>query len=257
MKNKVLLSVTILITMLVSAAFLPVNAKAWDVQSNGAEKSDTTPTNPAGKTLNVNGMGSVTLTPDIAHVNIGVHIEDADIVKAIDMSNQNTNKVKDILVKNGVADKDIQTSNFSVFTNRQFDNASGKPTTTTFGVDNTLNVTVRDLKQISKLIGEVTRNGANNIYGITFDVSDKAKALSDARKLAFDDAKSQATEMAGVLGVTLGEIKSASISSGSTAVPMDYGMGGSGGEAMKSNNVPISTGQLVLSVTLDLTYEIK
>lgn len=252
MKNKITVRIAIIILMaiLCTAMLSPVYAMSSSYELTSSIISE--PTDPPGRTISISGTGSVNLIPDIAHVNVGVHTENADIVKSIDTNNETSQKIKGILVKYGIDEKDIQTSNFSVYTNNQYN--SGQPST--FAVDNTLSITVRDLNQLSKLLGEVTRNGANNINGIQFDLSDKSKALSEARKLAYEDARAQATEMADILGASLGNVIDAKVTIGSSTQPFGYGMGG-GGETAKAINVPISTGQLVISVNLDVTYEIK
>jgi uncharacterized protein YggE len=75
-------------------------------------------------------------------------------------------------------------------------------------VDNTVNVTVRDLSVLGKLLDGVVRAGANSINGINFDVTDKTQAITEARKLAIEDARATAQELAAAAGVTLGDIYS-------------------------------------------------
>ena len=65
-------------------------------------------------------------------------------------------------------------------------------TGTTYTVNNTVYVTVRDLQVLGKLLDVVVRSGANSINGITFDVVDKSRAISEARRLAVESARSQA-----------------------------------------------------------------
>jgi uncharacterized protein len=50
--------------------------------------------------------------------------------------------------------------------------------------------------------------GANQITGIQFDVADKTAALSDARKLAVENSRLMAEELAEAAGVSLGPVKS-------------------------------------------------
>lgn len=208
------------------------------------------------RTISVSGTGSVNLIPDLAFVNIGVHSQNVDVAKAIEENNAQTNKVKEVLVKFGVSEKDIQTSNFSVYTNQQYDN-SGAPLEMSYAVDNTLNVTVREMSKLGKLIGETTRSGANQIYGIQFDVADKNKGIVDARKLAYEDARTQAREMAAILGVQLGDVQQVTVSIGNTSQPMGYGMGGAMNPEAAKSNVPISAGQLVITVGVDMLYAMK
>lgn len=223
------------------------NQPAPDQQSTAA---------PSMRTLNVTGVGTVYLTPDIATVMIGVHSEDKDVTKAVTANNASIQKVKDALIKFGINEKDIQTQQFSVYQNQKYD-ASGQLADTVFAVDNSLSVIVRDITKVGQLLGTVVSSGANSINGISFDVSDKTKAMADARKLALDNAQSQAEEMATALNATLGTVQSAVVNYSGAPIPFAYGMGGGAMDKTAAINVPISTGQLVVTTTIQLTYEIK
>src|SRR5512142_440464 len=74
---------------------------------------------PPQRTLNVNGTGMVTLTPDIAYINIGVHTEAATASEAVSTNNTQTQQVVDALKLAGVDVKDIRTMNFSIYPNQQ------------------------------------------------------------------------------------------------------------------------------------------
>src|SRR5512139_3138542 len=138
------------------------------------------------RTLSVSGTGTVYLSPDIAYIYIGVHTEDADIAQAVARNNAQAQALSDALRNSGVDVKDIQTSNFSVWTSQQYDPATGSPTGTNYVVDNTVNVTVRDLSKLGSLLDTAIRAGANNINSISFDVADKSAALAEARQKAME-----------------------------------------------------------------------
>jgi uncharacterized protein YggE len=84
------------------------------------------------RTLNVSGNGSVSLTPDIAYIYIGVHTDNVDLATAVSMNNTQTQALVDALKNAGIAGTDIQTSNFSVYTNsnQSFDKLTGQTTDT-------------------------------------------------------------------------------------------------------------------------------
>src|SRR5512137_901873 len=69
---------------------------------------------PPQRTITVTGTGKVTLTPDIAYINIGVHSQDASASVATSENNTSSQAVIDVIKAGGVADKDIQTTNFSI-----------------------------------------------------------------------------------------------------------------------------------------------
>jgi uncharacterized protein YggE len=209
---------------------------------------------PPLRTISVNGNGKVYLTPDIAYIYLGVHTESPDAKEAVSSNNAQSQKVKDALTQFGIDPKDIQTSNFSIYPNQQYDN-NGKPTTLRYIVDNTVYVTVRKLDKIGDLLDAVVQAGANSIQSISFDVADRSAALSQARKLAVTDAHDQAQELAQAAGVTLGDVQTISYYSSPTPVPMYDAK--SLGAAAAPASVPISTGQLVLSVDVSMVYTIK
>ncbi|HLE53239.1 MAG TPA: SIMPL domain-containing protein [Anaerolineales bacterium] len=210
-------------------------------------------TAPPPRTLNVTGSGKTFIVPDIANISIGVHTEGKDAAEAVASNNAQTQKVAQALQGMGVDGKDIQTSNFSIFPQQQFDE-TGKVIGTIYVVDNTVYVTVRQLDKLGELLSAVVDSGANSIHSIQFNVEDKQAAISAARKAAVENAQAQAEELAQAAGVTLGEVQSINSYSG-FPVPVFEGKGGGGGAP--AAEVPVSPGQLTLTVEVNIVYEIK
>jgi uncharacterized protein len=217
-----------------------------------ATPSTTQVTPPPLRTINVTGSGEVFITPDIARISIGVHTEDANAVDAVATNSDQAQKITDAISGMGIDSKDIQTTNFNISPQQKFDD-KGQVIGIIYVVDNTVNVTVRDLTKIGDLLDAVTKAGANNISGIQFDLADKTSALSAARKLAVANALSQAQELAQAAGVTLGAAQT--INTYNTYPVSVYDS--KGGGAMASANVPISAGQLSVTVEVNIIYEIK
>ena len=211
---------------------------------------------PPMRTIKATGTGTIYLVPDIAYVTIGVHTENKNVEEAVAANNANTQKVKAAVLNAGVAEKDIQTQNFSIYQNQKYD-PSGQPTENVYVVDNNLYVTLRDITKIGTLLGDVVKAGANSINGISFDVADKSKALTDATNLALKNGQKQANDLASAEGVTLGDIQSSVIIPVGYSGPVAYGMGGGGAEKAMAANVPISTGQIVVTSQIELVYEVK
>jgi uncharacterized protein YggE len=209
------------------------------------------------RTLTVSGTGVAYLTPDIAYVNIGVHTENKDAAAAVSSNNTDSQKVVDALKKFGIADKDIQTTNFSIYPQQQFDN-QGKPTgEINYVVDNTVYVTVRDLSKIGDLLDTVVQAGANSINSIQFDVADRTKALSDARQAAISDAKAQAQEVAKAAGVTLGPVQSIDVTGGSTPPIPVYQNKAASPMVGSGASVPVNPGQLTVTINVNVVYQIQ
>jgi uncharacterized protein YggE len=209
---------------------------------------------PAVRTLNVNGIGQAYLTPDIAYIYVGVHTEGASASEAVDSNKIQTSAVIDALKNTGVDEKDIRTTNFSIWPNQQYGD-DGSVTGTIYMVDNSVYVVVCDLDGLGDLLDSVITAGANSINSIQFDVADKTEAVKEARAKAVEDAKSQAQELAETAGVSLGEIQAINFFDGSP-YPMYEGKGGGGGMAADAS-VPIQPGQLTIAVTVNMIYAIK
>jgi uncharacterized protein YggE len=208
----------------------------------------------ATRTISVNGTGTVYLTPDIAYINIGVHTDGAEVGQVVDGNSLKSQSVIKAIKALGVADKDIQTSNFSVINSVQYDPTTGADLGMTYSVDNSVVVTVRDMTKLSALLDAVIAAGANNINSVVFDIAEKSTAVQEARLLAMKNAKDLATELTSGLGVTLGPVQSLSYYDNS---PSPYF--GIGGESMSSgaSTTPINPGQMQLTVNVSISYEIK
>jgi uncharacterized protein YggE len=206
------------------------------------------------RTLNVSGTGEVTLKPDIAYINIGVHTERPTASEATTQNSADAQAVIAALKAAGVKDDDIQTNNFSIYQRDVNDPSTGAKLSSVYAVDNTVYVTVRDLTKLGAVLDATVKAGANNVNSIQFDLADKTKALSDARAAAVKVARTEADQLASAAGVTLGNIQTINYNE-NTPGPVFYGK--SVGLAAADSSVPISSGTLQISVNVTITYEIK
>jgi uncharacterized protein YggE len=250
MRNKIRL---VLSVVLITASLTACGGVA---AAKSSYPADTPEPPPANRTIRVSGSGRAVLSPNIAYVNIGVHTESKDAVEAVTSNNIQTQKVTDALVDAGIDEKDIQTTNFSIYPRQDYD-SQGKPTgEITYIVENSVHVTVRDLDQIGEILNTAVQAGANTIHGIQFDVSDKTEALSEARQSAVANAETVAEELAQAAGVELGEIQTISTFSGGFPAPMVEGRGG-GAALMADVPVPVSPGQMIVTVEVSMIYAIE
>lgn len=269
MRNKLFLIIVSVMLVVALSACGPVASalSASNIQAGGPSnaapaQSASTPqqavtqsASPAIRSLSVTGEGRATLTPDMAYVNIGVHTENADVGEALAANEALALKVADAIKSMGVDAKDIQTTNFNIYPQQQY-GPNGQITDTKYVVENTVYVTLRDLSKLGDLLDTAVHAGANNIYGVQFDVADKSAALSQARKEAIKNAHDQAVELAAAAGVSLGQVYSINSSASSAPIPM-YGKGMGGGDASVAAAVPVSPGQMILTLDVSIVYEIQ
>ncbi len=244
---------TLIVTVLAAASLLAGCAGAAFAQSATPSAEGDSSDTPL-RTMTVSGSGKVYLTPDIAYVTIGVHTEGYDAKKAVSENNANTQEVISALKALGIDSKDMQTTNFSIYPQQEYD-SEGKPTgEIKYVVDNSVFVTVRDLEMIGDVLNQAVQSGANSISGIQFDVADRTSAQSAARKSAVENAEVKANELAEAAGVQLGPVQSISEYTSSGPLPK-YDMRAAA--PMAESSVPIEAGQMVLTIEVSIVYQIQ
>jgi uncharacterized protein len=203
------------------------------------------------RTITVNGQGSASGTPDIAQVSVGVQVVASTVTTATQQNNEKMTAVIGKLKSLGIADNDIQTTNFSVFPQRSnpiVPNQEG--TITGYQVSNTVQVTVRDSSRIGAVLDGATQAGANEVFGVNFGVSSPAKLQAQARVQAVTDAQARADDLARLAGVQRGEVLS--ISETTAPSPAPLAAAGLGGGA-----VPVQPGQISAQVQVEITYALR
>ncbi len=211
-------------------------------------------TNPP-HTITVTGYGQASGTPNIATIQLGVDVVDLNPAIAFNTANTQIEAIKVVLLGLGVLESDIQTTGFNLWWNDQYDPTTGIATgQREYHAQHTLNVTVRDISQAGVVIDTAVNAGANNIYGLTFGLSDTTELGNQARVDALQDAQKRAELIAQSIGVSLGQITNVTEGGNYQAVPysaMASGLGGGDGGA------PISGGSLVVDSYMSVTYSIS
>ena len=183
---------------------------------------------PAIHTITVSGTGSITLVPDIAHVGVGVTITKPTVKAAREAAAKAMTDIIASLKQLGIDDKDIKTTGLNLYP--QYNNGSPAKVVG-YTISEQLQVTVRDLDKVGDVVDSATADGATDVNGISFDVSDPAKATNDARAAAVDAAKASAQAMASAAGVSLGGVVSISETQASYPIPFAYENGARAGAA--------------------------
>lgn len=235
-------------------------------------------------TITVTGSGSVYADPDMAQVSIGVTNEATTATQAMSDNAAAMTKVMNALEGQGIAKADIKTSTVSLqpkysyeYPKAYYSGSAGTmmpaasttsaiapvptsaPTVLTtqivgYTATNTVTVTVRDLAKVGPVIDAGYNNGANQVNGVSFMLSDdKAstvyqQALQNAIKNGADKAKSMATAS------SVGDIKLKTISESGMYYPMAYQAFGGAYAADAAVSTPISPGQNKVTATVSLTY---
>jgi uncharacterized protein len=204
-------------------------------------------------TLGVTGIGEVSVAPDMATLRIGVETRGDSAAAAVAANNQAAQAIIATIKVNGVADKDIQTSNFSV--SPVYDETSyqrpGGPRIIGYQAMNQVVARVRDLDQLPGLLDATVGSGANRIDGLEFGLADDTATADEARRLAVEDARRKAEVYAGAAGVRLGAIRSIGEGGGGPIPFYDRAM-----RAEAAASVPIERGQTTVTASVHIVWEI-
>jgi uncharacterized protein YggE len=205
--------------------------------------------------VSVSGHGQVNVPPDTASVSIGIDVIQPTLAEAQEQATAQATTLIEALKAAGIADEDIQTAYFSVNILRDYSENADPTQITGFEIMNQLQLTVRDTDMLGDLLDEAVNAGANSINGVTFYVDDQTAAASQARKLAVEDARTKAEELAAAAGLTLGPVVSIAEGTVSPMPPPMYG-GAGGGMAKAEAAVPVQPGSSTIAVDVAMTFEL-
>ncbi len=207
------------------------------------------------KTISVTGQGTVYAEPDIAMLNISIDIQDSDLGKATNDTNAVILKVKKVLGSLGVTEEDIRTSSFNVWPQQRYD-LEGNPTVEGYQVNHVLGVTIHDIDSVGEILTESINAGANGVNNIRYTFSDDSELEKEARAKAMENAQEKADQLAELARTSIVGVMSISEQTdfGSPIFSAQPQF-----EVMSSvaENVPVSTGQLAVKVTLAVSFLIE
>lgn len=241
--------------------------------------------------ITVTGVGKVHAKPNIARTTIGVEARAGTAEQAVSEVSSRMAQVIAAVKAAGVADADVRTANLSLNFERIYEEpprpmeapapvpvapaapaapGKAKPMSSTpaappavvappppqlprgfYNASNSVEVTIRKLEDAGKVIGAATASGANQLYGIHFEIEDTTALVGEARQKAVQDAHARAERLAELAGVKLGPAVSISEMEGGYVpsgpiMPM----------AMKaaSDAAPIEGGEIVVSSSVQISY---
>lgn len=193
----------------------------------------------AGPTVTVQGVGEVSAPPDMAIVSVGVAEEADEARAALSAMNDAATAVIERLRRAGVSDADLQTGALRLDPRYRASSLSGESRVDGYRASTMLTVRVRDLEVLGGLLDAVVGDGANQLSGLRFDLSESKPLRDAARRAAIADAIDRAALYADAAGLALGEVRLIRESGGSGGPePMALMM-----EA-RSSGVPVEAGEI-------------
>ncbi|HXG79731.1 MAG TPA: SIMPL domain-containing protein [Methyloceanibacter sp.] len=209
------------------------------------------------RTISLSATGAVKTTPDKVDISTGVTSEAKTAREALDQNTQAMSKVVAALKEDGIAEKDIQTVNFSVgpvYEQRPYDRPDGKPPLIVgYRVTNQVRITLHDTKKLGAILDKVVSLGSNQIDSIEFGVDEPEALKDEARKLALKNVTGNAKLYAEAAGVGLGQILSIAEEE-SAFYPRAVPAAAAFDTAKEA--VPIEAGTATVEIRVRVTWEI-
>lgn len=214
--------------------------------------------------ITISGTGEVYVKPDLGLITFSTLTQASTVAEALSQNTVKMNSVIEVVKKEGVQDKDLKTTNFSIYPKYEWHRElncfiSSCPLSrrvlTGYEVSQSLQVKIRDLVKIGDIIQSATDQGANQVSSLQFTVDDQDGLKEEAREQAIKEAKDKAETLARQLDIKL--VRIVNFSEGGQ-FPQPYYSYATEDALSKGGGAPsIETGENKIQVTVSLTYQIK
>ena len=222
----------------------------------------------ATNTVTVSGEGEVFAVPDLATFSVTIQEEAKEVQDAQKVATEKSNAIIAYLKGEGVEEKDIRTTDYSVYPQYDYIQQAcrdgfcpgGEQVLRGYQVSQTLSVKVRDTKKAGDLLAGVGSRGASQVSGLSFTIDDEEALQAEARGMAIEDARTKAAELAKQLNVRIVRIVGFSENGSYPPTPFAYGMGGDAVMA-RAESVKVAPelpmGENKITSNVSVTYEIR
>jgi uncharacterized protein len=206
----------------------------------------------------VSGRGEVSAKPDRAVVNTGVSVQEPTAEAAMRRCGQLMQSVVETITKQGVADERVQTARVSlspVYDQSRNMPEGKEPRIVGYRAENTVRVQIEDLTKIGPVLDAVVKAGANQSFGISFQLKEDKAARAQALRDACTDARAKAAIIAESLGMLLGEL--IEVNEGGVQVVQPRPMGGYSRMMAAEGSfggTPVSPGEISVEASVTIRY---
>lgn len=205
----------------------------------------------------VEGVGEAAAAPDTAVISLGITKTSPNVTSAQQEANKVMNTITDGLKNLGISDKDIKTTNYSVYPT--YDYSGSQQTITGYTVTQNLQVNVKPIDKANQTIDLATKAGANIIGNISFTLNTQTKKelQEKARNEAVKNAKEKAESLAKIAGISLGKIIDIQEFPTYNQSRPEIAMLNSATKQDDAAPTEISPGETTISITVSLGYQLQ
>ncbi len=155
--------------------------------------------------LNVTGTGTAYAEPDVASIEFGVDITEKDPAEAVNQAAEMMDAAFTAASEYGIRESDMKTVSYNLWVEEEYDYNTYEYTGESFyHVSHFAQVDIRDLENVGDVLAALVGAGSNTIRSVTFKVEDTEALMDEARAQAVADASRIAEQLAGELGMEVG-----------------------------------------------------
>jgi uncharacterized protein YggE len=209
--------------------------------------------------MRIVGRATVEAVPDYVTVQVGISNRAASPTAALDQNSAIARKIIDFSKGFGVPERDIQTSSVNLAPNYKTvrdPNGTTRQEPDGYNASNMVRVKLGDLSRLGAFMRQTLDQGATNIAGVHFGVTNLEKLSDEARTKAVEDAVRQAQGLAQAAKVKLGSIQDIAYPPRSRSSAMD-GAADMPLRAAAKIDVPIEVGTIRTSAEVEITWAIE
>ncbi|MEE9202429.1 MAG: SIMPL domain-containing protein [Dehalococcoidia bacterium] len=207
----------------------------------------------------VTGRGRITYAPDVVVLQLGVEAQAPTVAAAQAQARDSMVGVLAALEDKGIAEKDIQTTRFSIQPVYEWIERMNKQELTGYRVTNQVRAKIRQVDAAGEVIDAVAEAGGDlvRIEGISFSIDDPSPLQAQARELAVKEAVAKAQQIAGAAGIELGQVIYINETTLSMPTPVPFVQMEARAAMAAPPPTEILPGELELSVQVQVVYSIK
>jgi uncharacterized protein YggE len=201
--------------------------------------------------ITVSGTGRAAGPPDVVVLTLGVSLEAQSVATARESAAAAMQRVIDSLKSNGVADRNIQTTHFSI--QPQYDFTTRGQTLRGYRVSNVVTARISQIDNAGRIIDSAATAGGDSVVvqSIQFKVENQTELQNQAREEAMRQARERAEQLARTAGVRL--VRPIKIDEGVQPVLPQFDIAARTAQA----DTPIEAGELQITVNVTVTYAIE
>jgi uncharacterized protein len=209
--------------------------------------------------IRILGRSTVEAVPDNVTVRVGISNRAPSPTAALDQTSAIARKIVDFSKKFGIGEPDIQTDAINLaptFKTVRDPNGTTRQEPDGYSASNMVRVKIGEVSRLGMFMRQILDQGATNISGVQFGLSNPEKSADEARAKAIDDATHQAQQLAQAAKVKLGPILEI-VHPPRIEFRAQEGVADLRMRAPARMPVPVEVGTLTITSEVDVTWRIE